>query len=183
MSQRHGFGRDTGALLVVDVQERLGAAMEPKRFERLVARVRAAVLGAKGLGLPIAVTEQYPKGLGKTVPAIAQLLGDVPVAEKIDFTAWGPKVRERLLGRSQVLVVGMEAHVCVFQTVRDIADAGVTPYLAHDAVLSRDPIDLAVGLELSDRAGAVPTTVEAAYFDALGRAGGPDFKAVSAAVK
>lgn len=179
----HRFSRADAALLVIDVQERLVAAMNPQRYARMLARTIAAISSARALGLPIAVTEQYSKGLGPTVKPVLDALGDVPRIEKLEFTAWQPKVRERILGRSQVLVVGMETHVCVFQTARDLADAGVTPFLAHDAVISRDEVDYRVGLGLCEHAGAVATTVEAAFFDALGRAGSPDFKAVSAAVK
>jgi nicotinamidase-related amidase len=92
-------------------------------------------------------------------------------------------VRAQLAGRPQVLVVGMEAHVCVFQTVRDLAEAGLTAFLARDAVLSRTREDLEVGVGLCRDAGAIITSVEAALFDALVEAGGPAFKAVSAAVK
>ncbi len=179
----HRFTRESGALLVIDVQERLAAAMNPERYARLLNRTVAAINGAKALGLPIVHTEQYPKGLGPTVAQVKAALGDAAAVEKTEFSALLPAVKEKLTGRPSVLVTGMEAHVCVFQTVRDLVGQGLTPYLATDAVLSRDPADCAVGIELCRSAGAVITTVEAALFDALGRAGGPEFKAVSAAVK
>jgi nicotinamidase-related amidase len=180
----HRFTKNASALLVIDVQERLAAAMEPARLERVVNRTLAAIDGAKALGLPIIVTEQYPKGLGPTLKAVAERIGSAfkPI-EKLEFSALVPDVRERLSGRPTVLVTGMETHVCVFQTVRGLKDAGLSPYLAVDAVLSRSDTDYRVGLELCRDAGAISTTVEAALFDALGRAGGSEFKAVSAAVK
>ncbi|MCA2978656.1 MAG: isochorismatase family protein [Myxococcaceae bacterium] len=180
----HRFTRTAAALLIVDVQERLAAAMAPQRVERLVNRTLAAIDGAKALGLPIVVTEQYPRGLGPTVKAVAARLGPTfsPI-EKLEFSALVPGVAERLAGRPTVLVTGMETHVCVFQTVRALSAHGLTPYLAVDAVLSRDEVDHRVGLGLCADEGAVHTTVEAALFDALERAGGPEFKAVSAAVK
>lgn len=179
----HHFRREAGALLVIDVQERLCAAMDPKALERVVNRVSAAVQGARALGLPIVATEQYPRGLGPTLKPVKELLHEVQPVEKLEFSAWLPAVQEQLRGRPQVLVVGMETHICVFQTVRALAQAGLTPYLAVDGCISRSDVDKAQGVELCRQAGAVVTTVEAALFDALGRAGTPEFKAVSAAVK
>ena len=179
----HRFTKEAGALLLIDFQERLAAAMPPERLERVINRAKAAIEGAKALGLPIIATEQYPKGLGPTLKAIAEAVPDWKPVEKTEFNAYLPEVKERLKGRPNVLVTGMETHVCVFQTVRALKDAGLTPYLAMDAVLSRNQADVEAGLGLCRDAGAVMTTVEAALFDALGRAGGPEFKAVSAAVK
>lgn len=179
----HRFQRGSAALLVIDVQERLVAAMRADAVERLLNRTIAAIAGAKALGMPIVVTEQYPKGLGPTMKAVKDALGDFSAVEKVEFSAFLPQVQEKLAARPQVLVTGMESHVCVFQTVRDLSAAGLTPYLAVDAVLSRQPADHDVGVKLCANAGAVLTTVETALFDALGRAGGPEFKAVSAAVK
>lgn len=179
----HRFNRTASALLIIDLQERLAAAMNPARLERVINRTLAAIDGARALGLPIVITEQYPKGLGPTMKAIAERIPDFNPIEKLEFSAFVPEVKERLAGRPSVLIAGMETHVCVFQTVRALADAGLTPYLAADAVLSRTEADERVGLELCRASGAMITTVETALFDALGRAGGPEFKAVSAAVK
>lgn len=180
----HRFQRGSSALLVIDVQERLVAAMRADAVERLINRTVAAIAGAKALGMPILVTEQYPKGLGPTVKQVRDAIGaDLVAVEKIEFSAWLPPVKEQLAARPNVLVTGMESHVCVFQTVRDLAAAGLTPYLAVDAILSRQPADHDVGVKLCANAGAILTTVETALFDALGKAGGPEFKAVSAAVK
>ena len=179
----HGFTRESGSLLVIDIQERLAAAMAPDRLERVVNRTKAAIEGAKALGLPIVVTEQYPRGLGHTLSAISSIIPGFAPIEKIEFSAWLPGVREKLAPRPNVLVVGMETHVCVFQTVRALKKAALTPYVARDAVLSRHEADFEVGLGLCVDAGAVMTSVEAALFDALGRAGTPEFKAISAAVK
>ena len=177
----HRFTRETSALLVIDVQERLAAAMPADRLERVVNRTRAAIEGAKALGIPIVVTEQYPKGLGPTLAQVKELIPSFNPVEKVDFSALVPGVREQL--RTNVMIVGMETHVCVFQTARALKEAGMTPYLAVDAVLSRNEADYRTGLDLCRDAGATMTTVEAALFDALGKAGTPEFKAVSAAVK
>ncbi len=176
--------RDRAALLVVDIQDRLGSAMEPKALERLIRRTRALVEGAKALQLPILVTEQYPKGLGSTLgPIRAALPEDQRYVEKLEFSCAVPDVLKGLTGRPQVLVAGMETHICVFQTVRDLAERKFVPFLCADAVLSRTEEDRAIGLERCREAGAVVTTVEGALFDLLGRAGTPEFKAISAAVK
>ena len=177
------FTKAAGALLIVDLQERLAAAMAPDRLERVINRTRAAIEGAKVLGLPIIVTEQYPKGLGPTIAAVKELIPGFAPIEKLEFSALVPAVLQQLAPRPSVLVVGMETHVCVFQTVRALKDAGMTPFLAVDAVLSRAQVDSETGLGLCRDAGGVLTTVEAALFDALGKAGGPEFKAISAAVK
>ena len=177
------FRREASALLVIDVQERLAAAMRPEALERLINRTVAAIAGARALGLPIIVTEQYPKGLGPTMKAVRDALGDFMAIEKTEFSAWLPQVQEKLAARPNVLIVGMETHVCVYQTVRALGAAGLTPWLAVDAVLSRNTVDHEAGLALAGHCGAILTTVETALFDALGKAGGPEFKAVSAAVK
>lgn len=176
--------RENAALLIIDVQERLCAAMEMNRLDRLVARLNGLIDGAKALKLPIVVTEQYPKGLGPTLSSVKLKLGAITPIEKIAFSATVPEVMEQLGGRKQILIAGMETHVCVFQTVRSLAAQGLTPLVCADAVLSRTPEDREVGLELCRSAGGVITTVEAALFDMLeGRATGPEFKAVSQAVR
>jgi nicotinamidase-related amidase len=175
--------RDDAQLIVVDVQEKLCAAMPEDPLAAMVARTQALIKGARVLGLPVHVTEQYPKGLGPTLPLLMDQLPGVTPVEKVEFTGCVAGIVEQLGGRKQVLLAGMEAHICVFQTVRDLAERGYAPVLCADAVLSRSDVDYRVGLELCREAGALVTTVEAALFDLLGRAGSPEFKAISAAVK
>jgi nicotinamidase-related amidase len=175
--------RDQASLLVVDIQERLTAAMERDALDRMLNRTNAAIEGAQALGMPIIVTEQYPKGLGPTHSLVKMRLGSYSAVEKIDFTACVPDVASRLGERKQVILIGMETHVCVFQTVRDLAEKGFTPFLCADAVMSRNPEDRRVGLDMCREAGAHIVTVEAALFDLLGCAGTPEFKKVSAAVR
>ena len=175
--------KDHASLLVVDIQERLCGAMERDALDRMLNRTNAAIEGAQALELPIIVTEQYPKGLGPTHSLVKMRLGSYSAVEKIDFTACVPDVASRLGERKQVIIIGMETHVCVFQTVRDLAEKGFTPLLCADAVMSRNPEDRRVGLEMCREAGAHIITVEAALFDLLGCAGTPEFKKVSAAVR
>jgi len=174
--------RSEAGLLVIDIQERLCQAMDPARLEPMVARTCAAIRGAKALGLPIVMTEQYPKGLGHTLPQIASLLPDVRPIEKMSFSCGLEPIRHGLR-RPQVLIVGMEAHVCVFQTARDLAETDAVPWILADAVLSRNEEDRQVGLALCRDVGSIISTVESALFDLLGKAGSPEFKLVSQAVK
>lgn len=175
------------ALLVVDLQERLAAAMDAAALDRVVRNTIALVEGAKVLGLPVIVTEQYPKGIGPTLAAIrAALPDDARPIEKVDFScAAVPAVREALarVGRDQLVVVGMEAHVCVYQTARDLAAEGRHVFVPHDAVLSRADENRRIGLSLAERAGAAVTATETVLFDLLGRAGTPAFKEISRLIK
>ncbi len=179
--------RSRCAFLLVDLQEKLAAAMQPEALARVEKNVVALVEGARVLGVPLLVTEQYPQGIGATLPAIRTALpeGIVPI-EKLDFSCLAvPAVASELerLNRRQVVVAGMEAHICVYQTVRDLAAAGYQVFVPHDAVLSRVDENRRVGLDLVARAGAVITATESVLFDLLGKAGTPEFKAVSRLIK
>lgn len=175
--------RQKTALLVVDIQDRLCRAMDPKKLERLINRTVAAITGARTLGLPVLYTEQHPKGLGPTLEPVLSVLEGAPRFEKLTFSSALPEVLEALGGRDQILIAGMETHICVFQTVRDLLERNLKPYVLQDAVISRTEEDRAVGVNLAQELGAVITTVECALFDLLGKAGTPEFKAISQAVK
>jgi nicotinamidase-related amidase len=147
-------------------------------FEQVARATAALVKGAKAVGIPIVLTEQYPKGLGRTVPEIAEELpeGLAPI-EKVCFSA--PEAEGfDLAGRDQALVCGIEAHVCVNQTVLDLLGRGVEVHVVADAVGSRDPANRELGLHKAERAGAWITSVETALFELLGAAGSDEFKAV-----
>ena len=179
--------REQALVLCVDVQERLSAAMHPELLGRLVRNGSNLLRGAATLGVPVIVSEQYKKGLGDTLPdLVAALPAGTPRFEKLEFSAFANSAIARALidsGRSQLIVFGMEAHICVFQTVRDLCHAGFKVHVPHDAVISRDPENQRVGLVLAERAGACVTATEAVLFDLLHRAGTPEFKAISALVK
>ena len=168
------------ALVVIDVQEGFRKAVPS--FERIANATAALVKGAKAVGVPIVVTEQYPKGLGTTAPQIAEHLpeGVTPI-EKVCFSA--PEAEGfDLAGRDQALVCGIEAHVCVNQTTLDLLDEGVEVHVARDAVGSRFDENREVGLAKAERAGAVITSVETALFELVGRAGTDEFKQVQKVV-
>jgi nicotinamidase-related amidase len=170
--------RDRAALVVVDVQEAFRKAIPD--FEDVARRTGTLLAGARILGVPAIVTEQYPKGLGHTVPEVG--LDGEPVVEKTVFAASCADGFD-LGGRDQALVCGIEAHVCVHQTVVDLAARGVEVHLCADAVSSRDPRNREVALERAERAGAVPTTVEMALLELCGRAGTDEFKAVQRLIR
>jgi nicotinamidase-related amidase len=176
------MSRGDTALLVVDVQERLVPAILGHR--QVVWNVGRLIDGAKLLGLPVAATEQYPKGLGPTVPELARRLGEIP--SKLTFSCGGcPEIFRELEGRGifKVLVCGMEAHVCVQQTVLDLVGQGWRVYVAVDAVGSRREIDYRTALARMDSAGATLTTTEAALFEWCQVAGTPQFKEISRLAK
>ncbi len=172
---------DTG-LLVIDVQEKLVPWIVGSR--RVVWNVRRLIDGATIFGLPVEATEQYPQGIGPTVPELAQRLG--PVSSKLTFSCLGcPEIfrkwQER--GLHRILVCGIETHVCVQQTVLDLLSQGWRVYVAVDATGSRRLIDHRTALYRMDAAGAVLTTTEAALFEWCREAGTPEFRLISQLVK
>lgn len=181
------LSRADAALLVVDVQERLAAAMPETTLKQAVRNIVNLLEAAKTLGIPVLATEQYPKGLGPTVADVgAALAGATAPIAKTEFScAANPAVVEAIVQskRRQILVCGMEAHVCVFQTVRDLFERGYQPHVVADAVTSRTEENRQAGLRLMERLGATVTTTETAIFDLLGRAGTPEFKKMSALLK
>ena len=180
--------REETALLVVDVQERLAVAMAQSRMEALARNVGILLDAAPHLGLRVLASEQYPKGLGHTIAPLAEklhALGVTPVA-KTTFDACGEVGIARPLAATApraVVVVGMETHVCVFQTVRELVRRGYHVHVPIDAVASRTEENRAAGIALCERAGAVATTTETVVFDLLERAGTDAFKVVSKLVK
>jgi nicotinamidase-related amidase len=167
--------RDRTALIVVDVQE----GFRPyDSFAGVAAACSKLVQGARILDLPRIVSEQYPKGLGHTAPEVG--LEESERERRLEKTAFSAVRAEGfdLRERSQAIVCGIETHVCVSQTVHDLLARDVEVHVPADAVGSRHRIDYDRGLDRLQRAGAVVTTVEAALFELLERAGTPEFKAV-----
>ena len=170
------------ALLVVDVQEKLIGHIPAQ--QRLVWNIRRLIDGAKLLNLAVVATEQYPRGLGPTTSELAQRLGAIP--EKMTFSCAGcPQIFEDLAqqGVHKVLVVGIEAHVCIQQTVFDMLSRGFRVYVAVDAIGSRFSQDRDVALRRMESAGTSLTTTEAALFEWCEAADTPQFKQISALVR
>lgn len=175
---------EDAVLLIIDVQTKLMAAMEDR--DRVYRNTGILLTAARELHIPVVVTEQYPKGLGPTVPEVAELLPpDVRVLEKTAFDAARDGLLPVLegLGRRSVLLCGDEAHICVFQTARSLLEAGYRVFAVEDAICSRSSANCRSGLALLDRMGACVLTAEGAAFDLLKVSGTPAFKAVSQAVK
>lgn len=176
------------ALLIVDVQEKLAPAMPADTLERLVKNTTILLDTAKTLGVKVIASEQYPKGLGPTIPALASKLGELGVTPlpKMTFDACSDLAISRALtdtGARAVVVVGMETHVCVFQTARELVKRGYNTYVVADAVSSRREENRVLGLSLCERAGAVITPTETVAFDLLEVAGNDAFKTVSKLVR
>jgi nicotinamidase-related amidase len=164
------------ALVVIDVQEGFRKAVPD--FERVTKATATLVEGAEAIGVPVVISEQYPKGLGETAPEVAERLPDgAKRLEKLVFSAAEADGFD-LGGRDQALVCGIETHVCVNQTVLDLLGNGVEVQVAEDAVGSRSAENKRIGLEKMEQAGAVMTSVETALFELLGRAGTDEFKQV-----
>jgi nicotinamidase-related amidase len=171
-------------LVVVDAQEAFRPAVMD--FDRVVKNVATLVQGARILDIPVLVTEQYPKGLGATVPEVSRHLDGIEPIEKLCFSAAeSGEFADRLeeTGRDQVLLSGIESHVCVNQTADDLLGTGKEVHVAQDAVSSRTEENRALGLHKMERAGAVITSVETALFELLRAAGTPEFKEIQKLIK
>ena len=172
----HKLDQTRAALVVIDVQEAFRKAVPD--FDDVAAACATLVRGAEAVGIPVIVTEQYPQGLGETVPGVAEAVPDgTEPLEKVCFAAPDAEGFD-LGGRDQVLLCGVETHVCVNKTALDLLDSGVEVHVARDAVGSRFEQNKDVGLEKMERAGAVVTSVETALFELVGRAGTDEFKQV-----
>lgn len=163
------------ALVVIDVQEAFAKAVEG--FDEIAAQTAILAQGAQVLGLPVLVTEQYPRGLGDTVPKVREALGETPRIAKTVFSAARAEGFD-LAGRDQALVCGIETHVCVNQTVHDLLAGGVEVHVAVDAVGSRTAANRELGLRKMEESGAILTSVETALFELLGAAGTDEFKTI-----
>jgi nicotinamidase-related amidase len=177
--------RAATVLVVIDVQE--GYRRVLFEYERVAAAVARIVEGATILGVPLLATEQYPKGVGSTVPEVASRFptGVVPIQKMTMSCCGADAFNDALhrLGRRQVLIAGIETHACVNQTAHDLLHAGYQVHVAHDATSSRRPDDYAVGWEKMLRSGVVPATVESALLELLQTAEIPEFKAVQRVIK
>jgi nicotinamidase-related amidase len=175
---------DNTALLVIDIQERLFPVMHEK--EKLLRNVLKLIRGAQVLEIPIILTEQYPRGLGPTLPEIKELLPDVTPIEKVSFNCCDEAVfcqALEKLKRKQVLVAGIEAHICVYQTAMALSRAGYEVQVVGDCVSSREPENKLVALLKMGAVGVSPTTTEIALFELLKVAVGDKFKQISNIVK
>jgi nicotinamidase-related amidase len=178
-SARHKLEPQECALVVVDIQEKLLPPIHEK--ERLVRNAQLLLRLAAILKLPVLVTTQYAKGLGPTVPQIAELLPKVNVIDKVEFGCFAnPAFCSALTGlpkkRDTVLLCGMETHICVMQTALGALNQGYGVHVAADAVGSRTPMNWQIGLERMQAAGAIVSSTETMIYELLGGSGGDAFK-------
>lgn len=172
-------------LVIIDMQTRLTAAMPPEAMLAVIKNSEILATAAAMLEVPILFTEQYPKGLGHTVPELLALLANVHAVEKTVFSCMAaPTFSRQLSGdRSQLILAGIEAHVCVLQTALDLIAAGKQVYVAEDAVVSRNPANKANALARMRDAGCIITNTESIVFEWLGKAEGDAFKAISKLIR
>lgn len=176
--------KENAVLIVVDIQERLAVAMSEK--ERVVANTQHLIEAARLLHFPLLVTEQYPKGLGPTVAGIKDALTEYAPIEKITFSCCGETSfldAVAAAGKKQIILAGMETHVCVLQTCIDLLRAGYDVHVVSDAVCSRSAENYRTSLEYMRDAGAVITCTETALFQLLEKAGSDEFKVISKRIK
>ena len=176
------------ALIVVDLQEKLVPAMPTSRIDGLLRSTKILLEAAVTLGVPVIVTEQYPRGLGPTCAVIDETLQHVRHTRisKTTFDAcMEPTFADALMAADveAAVVVGVEAHICVLQTTRSLLERGYATHVVGDAVASRREENRSVGLDLVRAAGGYVTCTETVVFDWLGRAGTEAFKALSPLLK
>ena len=185
MQHKNTLASSQSALLIIDMQEAFRGSIA--NFEEIASRTVIAIQGAKLLRLPILVTEQYPKGLGHTLTEIkAALAPETEIIEKTSFSSCGAgQFREQLkrYGITQVLVAGIEAHICVNQTVHDLLASEYQVHLLMDCISSRKQIDREIAFRKMEQSGALASSVELALFELLRDAKHEQFKAIQGLIK
>ncbi len=178
------LNRDQTALLIVDVQQKINAVM--LHGDAVVENIVRLIKACQILNVPIFITEQYPKGLGPTETKILQALeGKTPI-QKMTFSCCGTGEFVQQLSNNhirQVIVTGIESHVCVQQTALDLLAHGIQVHVPKDAISSRKELDYQTALERMSKSSIVITTVETALFELLQEAGTPEFKKISELIK
>ncbi len=186
MSASAGLTREGSLLLVVDVQERLFDAMDPEHREEMVRNIKILAAAVRRLAVPILVTEQYPKGLGHTLQEIKDSLGNVDPISKVAFScceAEGFTDRLRATGARQVILAGVETHVCVLMTTLGLLADGFAVHVVGDATCSRRRENRQIALDQIRQAGAVVTSTESILFQLMRAADTDDFRFLSRLIK
>lgn len=176
--------REDTLLVVVDIQEKLLPPIWKK--EELVHNCVILIEGMKALGVPMVVTQQYPKGLGSTVEPIAQALGEFQPIDKVTFSCWDCEEFRKAVeatGRKTIVLCGMETHICVLQTALDMLNEGYRVLLAEDCLSSRRESDKKNGIWRAVEEGALPTTYESILFELTRISGTPEFKVISKLIR
>lgn len=175
--------REHTAALAVDYQEKLIPVMHQK--EKLMESSSILIAGLKTLGIPVILTQQYTKGLGKTVRDITEAAGTEEFVEKIRFSACEDVFAAYpwLCGKKYIILCGVESHICVLQTLIDLKEKGYVPVLVTDCVSSRKGKDYETALIRARQEGAILTTCEALLFELLGKAGTQESKMIQRLIK
>ncbi len=176
--------KEEAALVLIDFQERLMLAMRKK--EKLAISVTKLARGCKIMGLPILVTQQYTRGLGPTISGLHEVLGEYDPIEKTSFSAMKEQSFVKALaktGRKDIILAGIESHVCVQQTALDLLEQEYNVFLVADCVSSRRPVDQRYALKRMAQAGVIATTYEAVLFELCVGSHLPAFKEISLLVK
>lgn len=185
MTHQNTLLADTTALVIVDMQEAFREKIGD--FTEIASRIGVLTQAAKLMHLPVLITEQYPKGLGHTATEIKELLPErTEIIEKTSFSSCGIKAFRDQLEQSrarQLLVCGIEAHICVNQTVHDLLAGGYQVHVVTDGVSSRDPRNKSAGLAKMQTSGAIPSSVEMALFELIRDAKHEEFKAIQKLIK
>ena len=184
--QRYFLNAEDSVLVVIDVQERLCKAMDQQVLGGLAASTGVLLESAAELQVPVVITEQYVKGLGETLAELQEKAAAAPRLEKMTFSCCGSSEFVEVIrnsGRRQIVIAGMETHVCVLQTVIELLDAGYIVHLVQDAVMSRSEQNKQAAVGIMQQAGAVITCTESVLFQWLKAAGTDSFKKLSKLVK
>ncbi len=181
----HKINSALSQLVIVDMQEKLASVMPADALKNALKNCSILAQAASLLNVPVVVTEQYPQGLGATLPEIKQHLPHIKVIAKTTFSASGePKFNQQLQREnSQVILAGMEAHICVLQTALDLLEANKQVFVVEDAILSRNPANKANAIARLRDAGCIITNTESVVFEWLGNASHPAFKTISALIR
>ncbi len=179
----HKINPALSQLVIVDMQVKLATAMPADAMQQVTKNCSILAQAVALLNIPALLTEQYPQGLGATLPAIKQHCQNVKVIEKTAFSACGePKFNQQLQREnSHIILVGMEAHICLLQTALDLIVAGKTVFVVEDAIISRTPANKTNAINRLQQTGCVITNTESVVFEWLGNANHQAFKQISAA--
>lgn len=172
-------------LIVIDVQAKLASVMQEDAMQAVQKNIGILAQAAQLLQVPIIVTEQYPQGLGATLPEIAQSIAAFhPIAKTAFSACCMPTFKQQCVrDKPQLVITGMEAHICILQTALDLAQAGKQVFVAEDAIISRNPANKANAIARMRDAGCIITNTESVVFEWLGKAEGDAFKAIAKLIR
>jgi nicotinamidase-related amidase len=178
------LARENSVLVVIDIHGKLAQSMDNK--QELFENAQKIIRGIQALEVPLVVTEQIPEKLGSTIPEIAQYLTGIKTINKESFSCWKNQsfMKELMtLNRRQILLIGIETHVCVYQTAMDLVTVGYEVQVVADAVSSRTPLNKIIGIQKMREGGAGITTTEIVLFELLKTAADPKAREIFQIVK